>query len=117
MNVDNNTNLSFGKIKFSDKAMTSLSNRLTSGEFALKIPELIENHKINPVDIYVTTVKDSDRLICQAKWINPDKTAPGFFNFYKKENKLNKMFSSPIAFLKRICKQSNKLAEEFSRNE
>ena len=115
MKVDNNTNLSFGKIKFSEKAMTSLSNRLPSGEFVQKIPELIEKHKINPIDIYVTTVKDSDRLFCQAKWISPNKITPRFFCFYKKEGKLNKIFSNPIALINRICKQSKKMAEEFSR--
>lgn len=115
MKTDNNVSISFGQIRFSNSAMASLSNRLPSGKFVSEVPAMVEKHSINPIDIYVNTAKNSDRLFCQVTWHNPNKDGVGFFNIHKKEGYLNKMFSNPLSFLNRICKQSNKLAEDFSR--
>ena len=115
MKTDNNVPISFGQIRFSDSAMSSLSNRLPSEKFVSEISAMVEKHSINSIDIYVNTVKDSDRLFCQAKWHNPNKKGTRFFNIYKKEGYLNKIFSNPLSFINRICKQANKMAEECSR--
>ena len=116
MKVDNNSALTFGQIRFSNNAMKSISKRMPSGKFVHDIPEFAENHSINPVEIYVDTLKDSDRLTCYAHWTRSVNDGVQFFELYKKEGILSRIFSNPISFLTRVRKNSNKIAENFCRN-
>ena len=116
MKVDNNSALSFGKMRFSKRAMEAISKRMPAGKFVYDLPAFAENHSINPIEIYVDTVRNSDRLTCYAHWNRSIRNGVQFFELHKKEGIMSRIFSDPISFLTRIRKRSNKIAENFCRN-
>ena len=116
MKVDNNSALSFGKMRFSKKAMEAISKRMPAGKFVYDLPAFAENHSINPIDIYVDTVRNSNRLVCSANWERSINNGAQFFQLRIKEGIMSRILSDPISFLTRIRKRSNKIAENFCRN-
>lgn len=110
MKIESPNNVNFGVIKLSDKAAMSLARRLPEKKFAVELPRIVANHKNNPVNINVDTIKNSDRLVCCIK-IPQDNGEQLLYEYTNKESIIEKIFFNPINFLKGVCFQANAIAD------
>jgi len=103
MQINNNTNLMFGRVTLGKCAEATLNKRLNSGEFASILPKMIEANAKNPIEVFIES-SGKDRLYCTMKYLKQDHEL--FFK-YIKEGYFEKLFKNPLNFIRKAISKAN----------
>ena len=101
-----NSNQSFGSIKISDGAMKILKQRIVNESEIKELEKLVASQKANKFDVHVDARNMHDIYGYVADGATYSMTyEEGFFA---------RLFSSPVKFIKKMCKDADKQLKRFN---